>query len=76
MRPRSPGRHAYRELTKAVIATHGGGTPWLSEWYRDGTAHRVVRVADRIYVVCSNYDADWPEDEEDHGMVEMSVIDL
>jgi hypothetical protein len=71
-----PRRCAYWSLSRAVITAHGGGTPWGSEWYRYGTAHRVVRVGDRIYSVCSDYDADRPEDEDDHGSVVLSIIDL
>lgn len=75
-----PRRKAYWALAHAVIAAHGGGLPWLSEWHRYGTAHRVVRVGDRIYSVCSDHDADWPdngeEGDDDDGSVVLSVIDL
>jgi hypothetical protein len=75
-------RFAFFKLIHAVIAAHGGGTPWLSEWYRYGTAHRVVRTGDRVYSVCPCYDAEWPKNEDcddddlDDGMVELCVIDL
>lgn len=73
-------RSAYFNLMHSVIDAHGGGTPWLGEWYSYGTAHRVVRVGDRIYSVCGDYDAEWPENEDerydDDGMVVLSVVDL
>jgi hypothetical protein len=74
-------RNAYFELLHAVIAAHGGGTPWASEWYMYGTAHRVVRVGDRVYSICADYDADWPDNDhydakDDDGMVVLSVIEL
>jgi hypothetical protein len=78
-----PRRDAYFALMHAVIEAHGGGLPWLSEWYAYGTAHRVVRVGDRVYSIVADYDAAWPDndhldegDRVDHGSVVMSVIDL
>ncbi len=71
---------AYFKLVRAVIAAHGGGIPWFDEWYRYGTAHRFVRVGDRVYSVCADWDAEWPEnedeDDDDDGSVALSVIDL
>jgi hypothetical protein len=78
-----PRRDAYFALLHAAIAAHGGGAPWASEWYSYGSAHRVVRVGDRVYSVVADYDADWPDndhlddgDRVDHGTVELAVIDL
>jgi hypothetical protein len=73
-------RTAYFNLMRSVIAAHGGGSSWLSEWYSCGASHRVVRVGDRVYSATAEYDTDWPENEcegdIDDGMLVLSVIDL
>jgi hypothetical protein len=72
----SARNHAGNELAEAVLEVSGSGKPTADEWERFGLPLAIVATGRHLFVVHATDQAEYHEDPDDWGMLELVVIDL